>query len=141
MTALKTRRAVARKVLTQAERQILEHEYEVDHLDVIAELGLTLKQPIPKGDDFLEWIADEEQLRVVIAALLSRHFSWEEIRTGLFDLTRWRWLPSVEQLQLTYGGRVTPSIPDGEPTPLNPRNQAGAGGSAHIPDTGADPIP
>lgn len=99
---MRTRKAIVRKLVSQAERALLEGETDRGHMDVIVELGFTLKHAIPKGDAFIEWIADEEQLAACIAALLSRHFTWEEIRVGFFDLTRWRWLPSVEQLQLVY---------------------------------------
>ena len=87
---------------SSAERALLAKEEGEGHRDIVTELGFTLKQPIPKGEAFIEWIADEKKLVLVLAVLRSRNFTWEEIREGIFDLTRWRWLPSIEQLQLTY---------------------------------------
>jgi hypothetical protein len=87
--------------------KIEEHEaFSIDdegggHLDIISELGCELKQPIPKGDAFIEWIADEATQRRCVAALLKRGFLWDEIRVGLFDLSRMRWDPAIEQLQQT----------------------------------------
>jgi hypothetical protein len=42
-------------------------------------------------------------------------------------------------LPQALGGRISPLNPDGEPTPPEPHNQAGSGGSAHISDVGAEP--
>jgi hypothetical protein len=99
---MKTKR---HKIVSVAERDLHAKEDAADHLDIVSELGCELKQPIPKGDAFIEWIANEDVQVACVAALLSRGFTWEEIRVGLFDLTRWRWLPSVEQLQLTQQQR------------------------------------
>jgi hypothetical protein len=76
---------------------------EPPRLDSFTELGIALKEPIPKGDALLDWIADEENQCRCTEALLEAGHSWEEIRVVFFDLTRQRWLPSVEQLQVTSG--------------------------------------
>jgi hypothetical protein len=75
---------------------------EPPRLDSFTELGIALKEPIPKGDALLDWVADEQTQARITEALLVAGLGWEEIRRVYFDLTRSRWLPSVEQLQHTH---------------------------------------
>jgi hypothetical protein len=103
---VKVAKRTHRKIMSIAEQALMVDEAERGHLDAVTELGFTLKREIPKGDAFVEWIADEETCGVVVAALLGRGFTWEEVRVALFDLTHWRWLPPVEQLQHNYAAAL-----------------------------------